>query len=182
MRVSIAARALAIAAGLWAGATGGAAIAQRASDQIVAEVPWSHTGYFIDFRARPSTYIGHTYIVYGRIDENGRTVEMRFAGLIPEEDGWKGLVVPVRATVRRYIDDTRLTPTTIYRRRLTAAEYRRVVRTVDYLHATEHQWHALFQNCNDFGGQIADTLGLWRPPTIMPPSVWVETLRSLNGY
>ena len=110
----------------------------------------------------------------------GRVVEMHYAGLIPEVDAWKGLVAPVRATVRRYIDDTRLTPSAIYRRRLTAAEYRQVTRTVEYLHATERRWHAIFQNCNDFGIQIAEALGLWRPPSLMPPSAWVAGLRALN--
>lgn len=182
MQVADSLRALAVAAGLLAGAMGGAAVAQPSDDLVVVQVPWTHTGYFIDFRARPSSYIGHTYIVYGRIDGAGRVVEVHYAGLIPEVDAWQGLMAPVRATVRRYIDDTRLTPTTIYRRRLTAAEYRRVVRAVDHLHATQHEWHALFQNCNDFGIQIAETLGLVRPPSLMPPSVWVEMLRAFNGY
>ena len=31
--------------------------------------------YFIDFRARRSTYIGHTYIIYFRTDAAGRTLE-----------------------------------------------------------------------------------------------------------
>ena len=185
LRVAITARAtvraLAIAAAcLLAGASGGSAIAQQSADTIVAEEPWPNGGYFIDFRSRPSTYIGHTYIVYGRLNAEGRVLEMHYAGLIPEEDAWKGLVAPVRATVRRYIDDTRLTPTAIYRRRLTAAEYRQVTRTVEYLHATEHRWHAIFQNCNDFGIQIAEALGLWRPPSLMPPSAWVAGLRALN--
>jgi hypothetical protein len=182
LRVAITARALAIAAAtLLAGAIGGSAVAQQSPDMIVAEEPWPNGGgYFIDFRSRRSTYIGHTYIVYGRLNAERRVVEMHYAGLIPEVDAWKGLIAPVRATVRRYIDDTQLTPTAIYRRRLTAAEYRQVKRTVEYLHATEHQWHAIFQNCNDFGIQIAEALGLWRPPSLMPPSAWVAGLRALN--
>ena len=180
--MTIAARAFAVAVAgcLLAGAAGDSVIAQQSSN-IVVEMPPHGSGYFIEFRARPSTYIGHTYIVYGRVNAEGQMVEMHLAGLIPETDAWKGLILPVQATVRRYIDDTRLTPTAIYRRQLTAAEYRRVVRTVDYLHATEHRWHAIFQNCNDFGIQIAEALGLWRPPSLLPPSAWVAGLRALNA-
>jgi hypothetical protein len=70
--------------------------------------------HFIEFRARPSTYIGHTFIHYGRLDPSGRIVESKRLGLIPEDDAWKGLVFPVRGTVREYKDDTRLPSLVIY--------------------------------------------------------------------
>jgi hypothetical protein len=107
-------------------------------------------------------------------------IELHYAGLIPEHDVIRGLFVPIRATVRQYKDDTRLTPNAIYRRQLTAEEYRRVKRAVRYLHAHERHWHAVFQNCNDFGNDIADTLGLWHPPSLLPPAAWVSLLRKMN--
>ena len=39
--------------------------------------------YFIEFRSRPSTYIGHTYIVYGRTDASGRILEVRYRRVHP---------------------------------------------------------------------------------------------------
>jgi hypothetical protein len=93
---------------------------------------------------------------------------------------WEGIFSPIAATVRKYKDDSRLTPMAIYRRRLTAPEYRRVVRAVRFFHATERRWHVIVQNCNDFGIEIAEVLGLWRPPSLLPPSVWVAGLRALN--
>ena len=138
------------------------------------------SSYFIDFRARPSSYIGHTYIVYGRLDADGGVAELHYAGLIPEHDVWQGLFVPIEATVRQYKDDTKYLPTAIYRRRLNPEEYQRVTRRVRYLQATEHRWHAVFQNCNSFAIDIADILGLGRPPSLLPPSVWVGMLRTLN--
>jgi hypothetical protein len=136
--------------------------------------------YFIDFRARPSGYIGHTYIVYGRLDADGGVAELHYAGLIPEHDAWEGLFVPIEATVRRYKDDLKYLPTAIYRRRLNPAEYQRVASRVRYMQATEHRWHAIFQNCNSFAIDIADVLGLGRPPSLLPPSVWVGMLRAFN--
>jgi hypothetical protein len=136
--------------------------------------------YFIDFRARPSGYIGHTYIVYGRLDAGGRVAELHYAGLIPERNVLEGLFVPIEARVRHYKDDTKFLPTTIYRRRLNPVEYQRVAYAVRRMRATEHRWHAIFQNCNSFAIDIADVLRLGRPPSLLPPSVWVGMLRALN--
>jgi hypothetical protein len=137
--------------------------------------------YFIDFRARPSTFIGHTFIIYGRVNANGRVTEHQYAGLIPEEDVWRGLLAPIRATVRKYKDDAGRKPTVIYRRRLTPAEFDRVTRVVRLMKSAGRQWHVVFFNCNDFAIEVAEALGMARPPSLLPPSVWVAGLRALNG-
>jgi hypothetical protein len=136
--------------------------------------------YFIEFRARPSTYIGHTFIEYGRTDRAGRIVESKRVGLIPEEDAWKGLVFPVRGSIREYKDDRRLPSTVIYRRPLTAAEYARVAVAVRRLQAREHLWHGFFFNCNDFAIAIAQLLRMRHLPSLTPPDVWVQALAALN--
>ena len=177
MRIAVAIRALGFAAAgsllLLAVLTGSRAVAgaQRAAS--------SHR-YFIEFRSRPSTYIGHTYIVYGRTDASGRILDMRYAGFIPEVDALQALIVPVLGAVKKYEDDVLLKPDTIYGRSLTAAEYAAVVRAVRILKQSQRKWHPIFQNCNDFGIGIAEALGMRRPPSLMPPSVWVATLRMLN--
>ena len=158
-----------IAACVLAGITGGLAAPALAGEQ-----------YFVDFRSRRAAYIGHTYILYYRIDGGGRVIEKHYAGLVPEKDVFMGLIGPIHATVRKYKDDSRLPPTAIYRRRVSATEYRKVAGLVRQLHASEHAWHAMFQNCNDFGSSIAQALGLWRPPSLLPPPAWVTMLRKLN--
>ena len=45
---------------------------------------------------------------------------------------------------------------------------------------SQRKWHLIFQNCNDFGIGIAEALGMRRPPSLMPPNVWISTLRLLN--
>jgi hypothetical protein len=154
----------------------GRALAQPASAQRAA----GGNRYFIEFRSRPSTYIGHTYIVYGRTDASGRILDMRYAGFIPEVDAMQALIVPVEGTVRKYEDDVLLKPDTVYGRALTAAEYAAVVRAVRILKQTQRKWHPVFQNCNDFGIGIAEALGMRRPHSLMTPSAWVSTLRMLN--
>lgn len=138
--------------------------------------------YFIEFRSRPSTYIGHTYIVYGRTDATGRILDMRYAGLIPDvDDAMQALIIPVPGVVKKYEDDAKLKPDAIYGRRLTAAEYAAVARAVRIMKHSQRKWHPIFQNCNDFGIAVAEALGMRRPPSLMPPRIWIETLRLMNG-
>jgi hypothetical protein len=138
------------------------------------------THYFIEFRARPSTYIGHTFIVYGRLGANGAVVERRIAGLIPEVNALRGLIFPVHGSVREYKDDTRLPSRIAYRLRLSPSQYGRVAATVRKMQAVQHRWHAVFFNCNDFAIEIAEVLNLRRPPSLLPPDVWVASLRAMN--
>jgi hypothetical protein len=171
LRIASPARALIVSVAGWLLATGfvGDASAQKGER------------YFIDFRARNSTYIGHTYLVQFRIDASGNVVEQHYAGLIPEENVWNGVLSPIRASIRKYKDDARMPTTMLYRRELSAAEYERVGRAVRMLQANEHRWHLIFYNCNDFAIEIAEALGLRRPPSLLPPSVWVGMLRVLNA-
>jgi hypothetical protein len=170
--VAIVARTLAIAAAGWLlmSAAIGDALAQSATGER----------YFIDFRARRSSYIGHTYITYFRVGPDGRVSDEQHAGLIPEENVWNGVFSPIRAAIRKYKDDTRLPATVIYRRELSAAEFNRVGRAVRLLRANERQWHLIFYNCNDFAIEVAEALGLRRPPSLLPPSMWVGMLRAIN--
>jgi hypothetical protein len=136
--------------------------------------------YFIEFRARPGPFIGHTYVVYGRIDAAGHILDVHSVGLAPDGNPVVGAFVPVAGSVRQDKNDAKYNPNAIYRRPLSAAEYVHVSRFVDMLRAREHEWHLIFQNCNDFAATIADGLGLRRPPAVMPPSMWVGMLRLFN--
>ena len=137
-------------------------------------------GYFIEFRARPSPYLGHTFIVYGRVAGSGRTVERHLAGFIPGDDFLMALIVPVRGTIGTERDDHALPTTASYRRRLSAVEYQRVVAKVQLLRVTQRRWHFFFYNCNDFAIEIAETLNLHRMPSLVAPELWVDGLRLLN--
>ena len=172
MRVAIAARVLVVAAAVWL---------LTCADILAQASGPSGERYFIDFRARRSAYIGHTFVIYFVVGADGRLVEEHHAGLVPEENVWNGVFSPIRAAIRKYKDDTRLPPTVIYRRELSAAEYARVERTVRMLKANEHRWHVIFYNCNDFAIEIAEALGLRRPPSLMPPSMWVGMLKAINA-
>lgn len=138
--------------------------------------------HFIEFRARPGQYIGHTYVLYGRTDAAGRILEVHRAGLLPDGNAVAGVFVPISGIVSKDKDkdDTTQKPNAIYRRSLSVAEYARVSRAVTMLRGNERRWHLIFQNCNDFGIMVAEALELRRPPSLMPPTMWVELLRALN--
>src|SRR4051812_47425374 len=124
LRVAIPARALifAVAGWLLAVSLDGGAFAQQSGER-----------YFIDFRARNNAHIGHTYLVYFRVDASGHVAEQHHAGLVPEEDVWNGVFSPIRAAIRNYKDDTTMPATVIYRRELSVTEFDRVGRAVRML-------------------------------------------------
>jgi len=61
------------------------ALAPQAAAQHAPRAETRDWDYFVDFRARFSSRIGHTFIAYGRIDRRGRIVEERYAGLYPKD-------------------------------------------------------------------------------------------------
>ena len=139
--------------------------------------------HFIDFRARPGALWGHTFILYGRVDQRGQPLELHRAGLYPDE-GRPALIfgtfVPVRAAVRAVPDDLSETPSAIYRRTLTPAQYVRLKSTVAGIRANDHAWHMLMHNCNHFADLVAQSLGLYTPPSMLVPNAWVRALKAMN--
>jgi hypothetical protein len=137
--------------------------------------------HYVEFRARPSNDIGHSVVVYGRLGARGEPAEKNFASFVPGVDGRKGMILPVYGSVRASPEDIHTPPITSYRRAVTAAEYARVTAAVRRLKEREHLWHAFLFNCNQLPVEVATAIGLRRPPSILPPNLWVDTLRALNS-
>src|SRR5581483_5660192 len=123
-------------------------------------------GYFMEFRSRSGYLFGHTFIVYGRLDQRGHRLDTRIAGIYPL-DGQTGLIVgsliPVGASVRGVREDFSEPTTNIYRKRLSAAQYARLVRVVGGLRRSERAWDLLFNNCNDFAIAVAKGMDMTPP-------------------
>jgi hypothetical protein len=137
--------------------------------------------YYVEFRARPSNDIGHSVVMYGRRGPDGQPAERHFASFVPGVDGRKGMIFPIYGSVRASPEDIHTPPMTSFRVSVTAAEYARVRSTVHRLKEREHLWHAFLFNCNQLPAEVAGAIGLRRPPSILPPNLWVDTLRALNG-
>src|SRR3954453_3498171 len=140
--------------------------------------------YFLDFRSRAGYVFGHTYIAYGRLNARGQPVEVRYAGIYPLDDG-RGLVfgsvIPVAASGRGLEHDRKATPASVYRRRITATQYARLSAAVHRVGATEHPWHLMFYNSNNFAIEVAQWLGLRAPSAMLLPRAFIDELRDLNG-
>jgi hypothetical protein len=139
--------------------------------------------YFVDFRAGSESITGHSYIVFGRLSANGRIVSIQNADILPvnESTAVVGTLVPVRALVQVRDGDSKRNATINYRRYLSAADFSKLQAAIRHERSIDRQWSLLLFNCNDFAGNIAEALGLWRPSGLMLPNTFVASLRLLNG-
>lgn len=139
--------------------------------------------YFIDFRARQGHLLGHTIVVYGKLNERGRPIEVHHAGLYPI-DNQSGLIVgsvlPVDASVRAVKGDLTEPVTAVYGLQLTAAQYRIVTNAVLREKARETYWQMFIFNCNDFAQRIAASIGLRTPSTLLLPRQFVTIMKAMN--
>jgi hypothetical protein len=158
--------------------------AAAAAQQAPRPEPADRSHYFLDFRARGGGILGHTFIVYGRMNGSGRVLEQHTAGLNPA-DAYNDSPILAVALVPGHIsfkpEDPKKPLTAVYRRRLNAAEYRHLHLTVRRLQATHRRWHMTFYNCNDFAAQVAREMGMVAPLTWALPNTFVRALHSLNG-
>jgi hypothetical protein len=139
--------------------------------------------YFVDFRAGYQSITGHTYIVFGRLSADGHVESIQNADILPinQDAAVVGTLVPIRAQVQVRDGDSKRDVTIDYRRYLSAAEFSRMRAAIRHQRTIDRQWSLLLFNCNDFAGEIAEALGLRRPPGAMLPNMFVASLRLLNG-
>jgi hypothetical protein len=153
-----------------------------APDYTAGENQRDGTRYFVDFHARGTpTFPGHVFIVYGQLNAHGGIAEAKVVGFAPDTGRYSRIYfIPVRGFIGRQRSDITEPSTVIYRRHLTAAEFHQLIAKVRQVRATQPLWHLIFSNCNDFVGEIARSIGLHRPPSLLLPSDYVSLLRALN--
>jgi hypothetical protein len=166
-----------------AGAAEQVATTGTAGDLKATELQADGKRYFVDFRSRPGYLFGHTFIVFGQIDERGRPTKTHYAGNYPI-DGQRGLIlgslISVPSSVRGVREDYEERPTNIYRRRLSPTEFAKLKHVISHLRANKRQWNLLFQNCNDFAIEVAQGMGMQTPLSWLPPSAFIDSLREMN--
>ena len=154
--------------------------ASAAADRTHDE-PWVHERYFIEFRARDGlTGFGHAYIIYGRLDGRGEVIESQLAGYSDGDNGAVHLYMPHAAIGPLQKDFTHV-PTAVYRRILTADQFRALNAKIRDIRRARPPFHMVFLNCTDFLGEIAESIGLHRPPIPMVPTPYVRWLRAFNA-
>ena len=145
----------------------------------------NHDRYFIEFRSRYALSYGHSYVVFGRVNEAGEMVDPEVAGLapasksavpyvlghivpVPSETGWSDgdLEEPYRSASWRIMLDE--------------AQYTKVVAYIRKLQASSPVWQASVYNCNAFTADIARSMGFKTPPIWLRPQQFMTRLREMN--
>lgn len=141
--------------------------------------------YFIEFRSRYALSYGHSYVVFGRVNEAGEMVGPEVAGLhpksksavpyvlghivpVPSETGWSDgdLEEPYRSASWRVM--------------LNEAQYTKVVAYIRKLQASSPVWQASVYNCNAFAADVANFMGFKTPPIWLRPQQFMTRLREMN--
>ncbi|MBP2238626.1 hypothetical protein J2Z31_005163 [Sinorhizobium kostiense] len=143
-------------------------------------------GYFIEFRSRYALSYGHSYVIFGRIDEKGAMVSPEVAGLAPATNDTAPYVIghflPVPAETGWSDGDLEEEyRSASWRIMLTEPEYRKVVADIRKLKAKARFWHASLYNCNAFTAEIARSMGYKTPNIWLRPQEFITRLREMNG-
>jgi hypothetical protein len=158
--------------------TRSAAVAGKSSQR-------SANQYFIEFRSRYALTYGHTYVIFGRLNQAGQMVNPEVAGLAPKSDDPNvyvlGHLAPVPASTGWTDGDLEdAYRSASWRVLLTEAEYRKTVASIRKLQASSPLWHASLYNCNAFVGDIASSMGYRTPGIWLRPQQFVTRLREMN--
>ena len=144
--------------------------------------------YFVDFRSRNALSYGHTFLLYGKLDAQGRIIKSTVAGLHPFTESsipWTiGHLIPVPSETGASDGDTEDEYITAsYRILLNEAEYNKLVAYIKQQQKSSPLWHALLKNCNSWVGDIAQFMGLKTPysSVLLYPAQYITSLRELNG-
>ncbi|MDR6668461.1 hypothetical protein J2X71_004743 [Rhizobium sp. 1399] len=140
---------------------------------------------FIEFRSRYALTYGHTYVVFGSADKNGRMISPEVAGLAPaSEDAAPyviGHFIPVPATTGETDGDLEEQyRSASWRVMLTDAEYNDTVAYIRKLQARSRLWEATVYNCNAFVADIAKHMGYKTPGIWLRPQQFITNLREMN--
>ena len=141
--------------------------------------------YFIEFRSRYALTYGHTYVIFGRLNQAGQMVNPDVAGLAPKSDDPNiyvlGHMAPVPASTGWTDGDLEEAyRSASWRVLLTEAEYRKTVANIRKLQASSPLWHASLYNCNAFVGDIARSMGYSVPGIWLRPQQFITRLREMN--
>jgi hypothetical protein len=145
--------------------------------------------YFVEFRSRYALSYGHTFLVYGRLNEKGEVGELtdkNVAGFHPAGAGselWMiGHAVPVPAETGPSDGDLEEEYVSArYRVYLTEAEYRTAAAHINAKRAKGGLWHAATYNCNLWVGEIATFMGLKAPSSHwLYPANYINEMKRLN--
>ncbi len=167
----------------------GIAAAQEATSTIGAASadhakPTGGGAYYIEFRVAEIGTYGHSYVMYGRLGGNGQPSDRHYADLHPVGSYALmalGHVLPVPANTTWDPDVLKLPVSSSYRRKLSAAEYQKLLAAIKRANAnSERYWNAITNNCNHYVAALARAIGMNAPNDLKLSYAFVPSLRALN--
>jgi hypothetical protein len=160
-------------------------MAQAPATTATLPATTSATGaYYIEFRVAQIGAYGHSYVAYGRLNGRGQPAEAHYADLHPMGNYAImaiGHILPVPANTVWDPDVLKLPVSSSYRRKLSAAEYQKLLAAVRVAKANKQPyWNAISNNCNHFVAGLAQAIGMRTPSDLVVSYAFVPALRDLN--
>ncbi len=148
----------------------------KAPDKLDASRVTLGQPYYMEMRLRhtPLLPVGHTYIAYGRMGEDGTLLNENVVMLSPI-GGYGGAAlaaaVPIRGILKPVKDDCRIKPHAAYRVSLTAIQFEKLLERVKKAQDKIPAYALFAYNCNHFASDIAASVGILPPKNIYLPAV-----------
>lgn len=140
-------------------------------------------GYYIEFRARMGTLVGHGFVVIGKETAHGDRKRLHHLGFFAD-GGAKEYIMSVfgvrGATGPLSLDKT--SPTLEkFSLPITHAQYQKLMASVRQWKSRPRMFNVFSSNCNFFVARMARTIGLKAPKDYarLPPE-YLSNLRALN--
>lgn len=130
---------------------------------------------YIEFRLRAALSVpsGHLYVVFGRLDPQGKPMTRQYIGLFPNLGPvglYAGAVVPMSAQLEPDFNDCTFPASAAYRVSLNEDQYQRLLSKVRSTLANPPKWRMFGFNCNNFAATMGEVAGLREPANRNQPS------------
>jgi hypothetical protein len=141
--------------------------------------------YFVEFRSRYALSYGHSFVIFGRVNDAGQVVDREVAGLHPTTYAALpyivGHVVPVPAETGASDGDLEdAYRSASWRVMLNEAQYGKAVASIRKIQKSSPVWNGMTYNCNAFVANVARSMGYKTPNILLRPQQFMTELREMN--
>ena len=148
---------------------------QGRSDKLTASRVKPGDPAYMEFRLRAALSVpsGHLYVVFGRLDPQGKPVTRQYIGLFPNGGPvglYAGAMVPMPAQLEPDFNDCAFPASAAYRVSLTEEQYQRLLGKVRAYLANPPKWRMFGFNCNNFAASLGEVAGLREPANRNQPA------------
>lgn len=139
------------------------------------------SSYVIEFRSRPTNWVGHSYVVARKQNGAGRTTVRKVAGFWPDPTIPRIMVPFGSRGVVEARGDGNHTTTKVYRVRVDRGTFDRVVSKMNRIARRRPTYDPFDQNCNTFVAVVARTAGVKAPRDYFQlPDSYIAQMQAMN--